>query len=84
MPYQLSPDVEKLVQQRMASGGYASADELVRDALDALEQFRYSSEDAKEEYRQAVNAVREGAADVEAGRMRPLRDVLAEARSARP
>jgi 3-deoxy-manno-octulosonate cytidylyltransferase (CMP-KDO synthetase) len=37
-----------------------------------------------EEYRQTVAAVREGLADAEAGRMRPLRDVIDEARGRRP
>ena len=39
MAYQYPPDVEKLVKDRMASGTYASEDEIRRDALDALEQL---------------------------------------------
>jgi Arc/MetJ-type ribon-helix-helix transcriptional regulator len=81
MAYQLSSDLERLVRERMAAGGYSTEDEVLRDALSALEQFGHSAEDAREEYRQAAAAVREGTADMEAGRMRPLREVLAEARS---
>jgi len=83
MAYQLSPDLERLVRQCMTAGGYSSEDEMLRDALNALEQFGHSAEDAKQEYHDAVAAVREGAADMEEGRMKPLRDVLAEARSKR-
>jgi Arc/MetJ-type ribon-helix-helix transcriptional regulator len=36
--YQFPADVEQLIKQRMALGIYASEDELLRDALGALEQ----------------------------------------------
>jgi Arc/MetJ-type ribon-helix-helix transcriptional regulator len=36
MPYSFPPDVKRLVETRMASGKYASEDDLLRDALDAL------------------------------------------------
>jgi Arc/MetJ-type ribon-helix-helix transcriptional regulator len=38
MTHQFPPDVAKLVKDRMASGAYASEDEILRDALGALEQ----------------------------------------------
>jgi Arc/MetJ-type ribon-helix-helix transcriptional regulator len=38
MAYQFPPDVEKLVKDRMALGIYSSEDEILRDALGALEQ----------------------------------------------
>ena len=38
MTYQFPADVELLIKQRMALGIYASEDELLRDALGALEQ----------------------------------------------
>ncbi len=37
MTYQFPPDVAKLVQAQMASGGYNSEDDLLRDALSALQ-----------------------------------------------
>ncbi len=40
MPYQFPPDVEKLVQQYMTTGSYASQDELLRDAFKALDHQR--------------------------------------------
>lgn len=76
MAYQLPPDVEKLVRDQMAAGGYASEDEVLRDALKALGEFVHAQEDMDEEYRQTVAAVREGVADADAGRMRPLRDII--------
>jgi Arc/MetJ-type ribon-helix-helix transcriptional regulator len=36
MPYSFPPEVQRLVETRMASGKYASEDELLRDALEAL------------------------------------------------
>lgn len=80
MAYQFPPDVEKLVKEQMAIRGYTSEDDVLRDALDALGRFAHSRVEAEEEYRQAVTAVREGVADMEAGRMRALRTVLDEAR----
>jgi Arc/MetJ-type ribon-helix-helix transcriptional regulator len=78
MSYQFPPDVAKLVQEQMTAHGYASEDDVLRDALDALGHFAHSCEDAEEEFRQTVAAVREGIADMEAGRMRPLREMLDE------
>ena len=36
MPYAFPPDVKRLVESEMASGKYATEDDLLRDALDAL------------------------------------------------
>lgn len=84
MAYQFPPDVERLVRVQMAARGYASQDDVLRDALDALGRFAHSRDDAEEEYRQTVAAVKEGVADMEAGRMRPLRELLDEAREESP
>lgn len=37
MAYQFPPDVQQLIKDRMASGIYASEDEILRDALGALD-----------------------------------------------
>jgi len=37
MNYQFPPDVDEKVREKMASGKYASEDELLRDALEALD-----------------------------------------------
>ena len=39
MAYQFPADVEQLIKQRMALGVYTSEDEVLRDALGALEQL---------------------------------------------
>jgi Arc/MetJ-type ribon-helix-helix transcriptional regulator len=81
MSYRFPPDVARLVQDHLASGDYASEDEVLRDALQALGQFAHSSREVDEEYHQTVAAVREGAADAQAGRMKPLRDLIDEDRA---
>lgn len=37
MGYQFPPNIERMVQQRMSAGGYRSEDELLADAMLALE-----------------------------------------------
>jgi Arc/MetJ-type ribon-helix-helix transcriptional regulator len=38
MAYAFPPEVKRLVDQRMATGKYASEDDLLRDALEALSE----------------------------------------------
>lgn len=80
MHYNFPPDIEGLVREQMALGGYQTEDEVLRDALGALRHFAPAREAAEAEFRDAVEAVKEGIADMEAGRMRPLQDVLQDAR----
>ena len=56
MTYAFPPDVEELVAGRMAAGGYATEDDVLRDALRALAE--------KEEN---LAAVREAIAEYRAG-----------------
>jgi Arc/MetJ-type ribon-helix-helix transcriptional regulator len=81
MHYAFPSDIADLVNQFLASGQYASADDVLREALVALGENELSAEIATEEYRQAVESVREGIDDMENGRMRPLRALLQELRS---
>ncbi|MBS0207720.1 MAG: hypothetical protein JSS27_02080 [Planctomycetes bacterium] len=81
MSYQFPPDLEKLVQDRMAAGGYASEDEVLRDALRALGAFDHSAAEMDDEYRNTVAAVQEGAVDADNGRVRPLRVLIEEHRN---
>jgi Arc/MetJ-type ribon-helix-helix transcriptional regulator len=39
MTYQLPPDVEQLIKERIATGHYMSEDDVLRDAMVALEQL---------------------------------------------
>ena len=60
MTYHFPADVEERVQARMATGRYASEDEVLRDALDTLDTVEA---DARE-VQVAIDAVKEGDAPV--------------------
>jgi putative addiction module CopG family antidote len=63
MSADLSPDIWKEIERQVATGVFASPDEVLREALAALR-----------EREQEVLAIQEGIEDMEAGRVRPLRD----------
>jgi len=63
MTYQFPPDLEAGIKERMASGQYSSEDDLLREALNAL---RWRDLE--------VAAIQEGIDDMEAGRVKPLRE----------
>jgi Arc/MetJ-type ribon-helix-helix transcriptional regulator len=69
MSYQLPPDLYAAVQSHVASGQFATEDDVVRSALAALN--RHTAE---------VRAIQEGLDDMEAGRFRPLEQADAELR----
>ncbi|MHB8898985.1 MAG: ribbon-helix-helix domain-containing protein [Thermoguttaceae bacterium] len=69
MPYTFPPQIDRLVQDRLASGLYSSEDEVLLEAMLALQDRD-----------QTVAAVNEGHADMEAGRVRPLQEVDMEMR----
>ena len=69
MGYVLPPELDRLMRDTMASGGYASEDEVLRDALRTLA-----------ERDQAVALIEAGVADLEAGRVRPLAEADANLR----
>ncbi len=71
MHYQFPPDVDRLIRDRMAAGGYESEDDVLRDALAALGE-RVDD----------LAAIQAGIADMEAGSTKPLADVDVEIRSA--
>lgn len=39
MPYQFPPDLQQMISARMASGQYATEDEVLRSALNALSEM---------------------------------------------
>lgn len=80
MRYSFPADVVDLVNRHMQSGAYASEDELLREALRALDEVAQLQLDDPDEYRQTVAAVKEGVLDMEAGRMRSVRDLIEQAR----
>lgn len=65
MSYQLSPRIESMVRQQMVSGGYSSEEDVLSDALMALEEARRQHEEMKAE-------IQIGFDDMQAGRVGPL------------
>ena len=63
MSVELAPDVWNEIQRQLASGSYASPDEVLREALAVL-RFRESE----------LLAIQAGIDDMEAGRVTPFRD----------
>jgi putative addiction module CopG family antidote len=63
MSVDLSPDVWNEIQRQLATGSYASPDDVLRDALSALH--------AREG---EIAAIQAGIDDMEVGRITPLRD----------
>jgi putative addiction module CopG family antidote len=63
MSVDLAPDVWNEIQRLLASGTYATADEVLREALAALRSCE-----------REVMAIKEGIDDMEAGRVMPLQE----------
>ncbi len=80
MSYEFPADVQKIIQDQISSGGYSSADEVLRDALQALaeQQEMLLVTDPV-----VTEGIRRGLADFEAGRCRRLDEFDAEFRSQR-
>jgi putative addiction module CopG family antidote len=69
MAYQVPSDLDDEIQACLATGHYASADDVLRQALRALRW-----------HDQEVAAIQEGIDDMEAGRLKPLREFDRELR----
>ena len=67
--YPFPPDLEDEIKQRMRTGRYASEDDVLREALRAL---KWRDDE--------VAAIQEGFDDIEAGRVKPLRQFDRELR----
>ena len=63
MSYSLPPEIDSLVQQKLATGTYASEEAVLRAALAALD-----------EHEETVAAVGQGFDDLQAGRFQSLDD----------
>ena len=69
MTLQLPPDIELLVNTQLATGQYATANDVLRDAMHSLVE------------RQAVaDDLQASLADIEAGRISPFEEVVADIR----
>jgi antitoxin ParD1/3/4 len=80
MSISLSPEIERQIEEKIESGEYESADDVVRDALRALSA-------AEQEHANRLEALRakidEGIDDLENGRHSPLEEVAARLRARR-
>ncbi len=65
MTYEIPVQLQSLIDQKMATGQYASQDDLLVEALHALD-----------DYEAAVADIQEGIEDEAAGRMRPVDGIL--------
>ena len=69
MNYEIPAQLQSLIDQKMSTGQYASQDELLTEALHALD-----------DYEAAVADIQQGIEDEATGRMRPLDEVDADIR----
>ena len=69
MSYPFPPMLDQLVREELATGIYNSEDDVLVEALQALRDRD-----------EAIAGIREGLADLEAGRIRSLKEVDAELR----
>lgn len=69
----LSPETQRLLEQRMHKGGYSDPDQAVRVALETLDQL--DSEDLDD---RALAEIEEGLAEADRGDTRPWEQVRSE------
>lgn len=71
MKLSLTPDLERIIEERVSSGAYATADEVVRRALELLREY-------EEKLVQLRLEIDRGLADVEAGNVLEEEEVYAD------
>ncbi len=69
MNVSLTPELERLINEKVVSGRYQSASEVVREALRLLEERDYARRGRMEQLR---SEIARGMEQVERGRVRPL------------
>ncbi len=70
MAIALTPELERLVEEKLSSGKYESQEDVLRAALQALD-----------EHEEIVAGIQEGYDDLQAGRFKTLEEADAEFRS---
>lgn len=76
MNISLSPETQKLIEDRMKRAGYRTADEAVRSALETMEQF-----EAEELDDQTLTEIEEGEAQLARGEGLPLKEAFSQLRN---
>ena len=79
MTISLTTETQRLIEERMKRAGFASADELVRVALQTLDQVRGDDYDELDAETRA--AIEQGEAEYERGEGRPWEEVREELRA---
>jgi Arc/MetJ-type ribon-helix-helix transcriptional regulator len=69
MPYAFPPEIKQLIEQNMATGMYASEEDVLQAALHVLS-----------DYHATVADIRQGMIDYEQGRGEPLPQAMADIR----
>ena len=77
MSVDLAPDIWNEIQRHVATGVFATPDDVLREALAALRSREEAVQREREEVRQAL---REATEDLNAGRYRPAADVSRDMR----
>jgi Arc/MetJ-type ribon-helix-helix transcriptional regulator len=78
MVHPLPPDIEELIKEQMAAGAYDSEADLIRDALQALDERKSA---IIEEDPLVVEGIGRGLADLKQGRFQALDQFDAEFRA---
>ena len=76
MSISLSQETEKLLEERIKTGGYGSADDVVQAALEALDALEAGSLDAE-----ALNAIDRAEDQIERGEVHDWNDVRERVRA---
>ena len=76
MAFELSPETVKLVEEKLKTGEYASADELVHDALEALNE-----RDAYELDEATLDAIDRAEDQIERGEVYDWNDIRDQVRA---
>jgi Arc/MetJ-type ribon-helix-helix transcriptional regulator len=56
MPYTVSPEIEQMIEAKRAAGGYATADELLMDALTALDELKSRHHELRDSIRSRLTS----------------------------
>jgi antitoxin ParD1/3/4 len=80
MPITLSPDLQRQIEEKVESGAYDSADDVVRRAMQLLSEVEQEHAEGLEALR---GKIQEGIDDLEDGRHSPIDEVFARLRARR-
>lgn len=83
MPLPLSPELERRITQKIESGEYDSAEDVVSDAMDALSRLTEEEEQYAIRLEALRGEIQKGIDDLDNGRHSPIDEVFARLRARR-